>query len=157
MIKSAKSSAPMTFDAPSTEQTTIKQAGAICYQKRDGKLSVLLIGSRRHGRWGIPKGTIEIGETSWKAAVREAFEEAGVNGKCARQQLGSFIYLKDGRDTHYEVRVHLLKVSSMASDFPEKGQRSMAWVTIDEAVNLVWNAELHDILRNFATEQLVVS
>jgi 8-oxo-dGTP pyrophosphatase MutT (NUDIX family) len=75
----------------------IEQAGAICLRKAGGrvKVEVLLIGSLRNGRWGIPKGHVEPGETSWEAAEREAFEEAGIKGTAIERVVGSFVYTKD--------------------------------------------------------------
>lgn len=40
--------------------TCVQQAGAICFRvAADGHPEVLLVTSRRNGRWGIPKGRIE--------------------------------------------------------------------------------------------------
>ncbi|TCB53049.1 DNA mismatch repair protein MutT, partial [Rhizobium leguminosarum bv. viciae] len=34
----------------------VAQAGALCYRRNeDGGLEILFVGSRRNGRWGIPK------------------------------------------------------------------------------------------------------
>jgi 8-oxo-dGTP pyrophosphatase MutT (NUDIX family) len=81
----------------------IEQAGAICLRKADGreKVEVLLIGSLRNGRWGIPKGHVEPGETSWEAAEREAFEEAGIIGTAIERVVGSFVYTKDRAPLRY--------------------------------------------------------
>lgn len=38
----------------------VAQAGAICYRRdKKGRLEVPLVGSRRNGRWGVPKGHVE--------------------------------------------------------------------------------------------------
>ncbi|MDQ0377433.1 NUDIX hydrolase [Amycolatopsis thermophila] len=42
----------------------------------DGR--VLLVFDRRRGQWGLPGGTIELGETSHRAAVRELAAETGI-------------------------------------------------------------------------------
>ena len=56
----------------------IRQAGAICYRRNEnGDLRILLVGSRRNGRWGVPKGHLDPEETTGAAALREAFEETG--------------------------------------------------------------------------------
>src|SRR5579864_7278170 len=47
----------------------------------DGGVEVLLITSRETHRWVIPKGWPIKGKSAWKSAAREAFEEAGIQGK----------------------------------------------------------------------------
>ncbi|EUB98306.1 MutT/NUDIX family NTP pyrophosphohydrolase [Rhizobium sp. CF080] len=43
----------------------VAQVGALCYRRDgEGHLEVLLLGSRRGGRWGPPKGHIESREHS---------------------------------------------------------------------------------------------
>ena len=55
-----------------------RSAGVIIFRRDAGKLFYLLL---RHsaGHWDFPKGHIEKGETSYKAALREAEEESGLN------------------------------------------------------------------------------
>ncbi|WP_307146621.1 NUDIX hydrolase [Rhizobium tibeticum] len=74
----------------------VRQAGAICYRRnKNGDLRILLVGSRRNGRWGVPKGHLDPGETTAAAALREAFEEAGVEGSVDPDVFGSFSYRKE--------------------------------------------------------------
>ena len=134
--------APVSVPRPHVEQ-----AGAICYRHMDGRFEMLLIGSRRNGRWGIPKGGIEAGESSHQAARREAFEEAGVRGKVGPVPIGVFHYRKEGKALTFRVRVHLLRVKTIAGKFAEKGQRSSTWASIPRALELTWNDELQTILR----------
>ncbi|WP_237361717.1 NUDIX hydrolase [Rhizobium gallicum] len=93
----------------------VHQAGAVCLRRdRKGQIRVLLVGSRRSGRWGLPKGHIEPGENSRAAAQREAFEEAGVTGLVSDEVFGTFTYFKDGSRNRYRVKVHLLEALSVA-------------------------------------------
>ncbi|HVO42464.1 MAG TPA: NUDIX domain-containing protein [Aggregatilineales bacterium] len=50
---------------------------------------VLMLRRRDNGRWGLPGGVLEIGETPAQGVLREAWEEAGVRGTVARL-LGMF-------------------------------------------------------------------
>ncbi|MBY2907740.1 NUDIX hydrolase [Rhizobium leguminosarum] len=113
----------------------VAQAGAICYRRNaEGRLEVLLVGSRRNGRWGVPKGHIESSETSSAAALREAFEEAGIIGDVDSTPVGSFAYQKDSTTTRYMVTIHLLKVSKIVTAFPERGRRKMQWFLLRDAI-----------------------
>jgi 8-oxo-dGTP pyrophosphatase MutT (NUDIX family) len=135
-----KSKINMLSDDPSFSLTTtsaryIQQAGAICYRRNEkGEFSILLVGSRRNGRWGVPKGHLDPGETSHLAAGRESFEEAGVVGAVERDLFGTFSYTKDSSPHRYQVAVHLLEVSTLAADFPEKAVRKQKWFTLKAAV-----------------------
>lgn len=128
----------------------IEQAGAICLRKINGqeRVEVLLIGSLRNGRWGIPKGHVEPCETSRDAAQREAFEEAGIKGTAMEPVVGSFTYTKDGSPFRYRVAVHLVHVIEIARDFPEKDRRRTKWVPIDMACREVAQLALGQIMRN---------
>lgn len=118
--------------APASE--VIEQAGALCLRtSSDGRREMLLVGNRRTGRWGLPKGHIEPGETTHGAAAREAFEEAGVSGNVSDAIVGSFLYSKDGSPNRYRVIVHALEVDTVSDSYPERGIRSRAWFATHNA------------------------
>ena len=59
-----------------------KQAGAIIVRNGKAGPRILLVTARRNpDNWIFPKGHVESGETLKAAAVREAREEAGIEGK----------------------------------------------------------------------------
>ena len=60
-------------DPPGTQVASPRAAG--CIAVGQGKL---LLVKDRSGRWSIPAGALEPGETTELAAVRETLEEAGV-------------------------------------------------------------------------------
>jgi 8-oxo-dGTP pyrophosphatase MutT (NUDIX family) len=61
-----------------------RQSGIIPYRRELDVLQVLLITSRKTGRWVIPKGNIGKGHNARQAAEREAYEEAGVRGNATQ-------------------------------------------------------------------------
>jgi 8-oxo-dGTP pyrophosphatase MutT (NUDIX family) len=125
----------------------VQQAGAICYRRSgNGELSVLLVGSRRNGRWGVPKGHFDPGESSSAAARREAFEEAGVIGTVDTDVLRSFSYRKDSSTHRYHVAVHLLRVYEIAAEFPEKTIRKQKWFPLKVAIRDVAQPGLRVLL-----------
>lgn len=126
----------------------IQQAGAVCLRRtKTGELRVLLVGSRRGGRWGLPKGHIEINETSHAAAEREAFEEAGVYGTASEAILGSFTYAKDSSDRRFHVTVHQLDTLSIAKTYPEVAVRKKRWFSVREAAEAAGQAGLRAVLQ----------
>ncbi|MHC2296290.1 NUDIX hydrolase [Rhizobium mongolense] len=126
----------------------VHQAGAVCLRRdRKGQIRVLLVGSRRSGRWGLPKGHIEPGENSRSAAQREAFEEAGVTGVVSDEVFGTFTYFKDGSRNRYRVKVHLLEALSVAESFPEKSIRKTRWFSMKGAIREAAQPGLQKLLQ----------
>lgn len=129
------------------DRELVEQAGALCVRcGNDGNLNILLVGGRRNGRWGLPKGHIDPGETSHAAASREAFEEAGVKGTASTDLFGAFEYTKDSSLERYRVLVHLLEVKSISPDYPEKAVRKKQWFAVDEAMRQVREPGLRDVI-----------
>ncbi|WP_173004583.1 MULTISPECIES: NUDIX hydrolase [Rhizobium] len=132
-----------------------QQYAALCYRvkKKTGHLEILLLTSRDTGRWVIPKGWPMPGKLSHEVAAREAYEEAGVRGVVETEPLGSFGYdkvLKDGIQVPCRVQVYALEVNELVKNFKEKGERSMEWVSCEEAAERVREPELHDLILAFA-------
>ena len=55
-------------------------------------------------------------------------------GAVERDLFGTFSYTKDSSPHRYQVAVHLLEVSTLAADFPEKAVRKQKWFTLKAAV-----------------------
>jgi len=131
-------------------EQVLQQAGVIPYSLVNGTIRVLLVTSRDTGRWLIPKGFVDDGHTPLAAAVKEAFEEAGVEGVTETETpLGFFTYfkrLKTGEDRPTSVIVYLLRVEKQSKKWPEKKQRQSAWFTPEEAAKLVKEPGLAELL-----------
>ncbi|WP_434733497.1 NUDIX hydrolase [Rhizobium sp. YTUHZ044] len=131
-----------------------QQYGALCYRlkKKSGEVEVLLMTSRDTGRWVIPKGWPMNGKCAHEVALQEALEEAGVRGSVEAETLGSYTYpkvLRDGVQVVCKVQVYALEVTDMAKNFKEKGERTIEWVSVDEAVSRVREPELRNLFLAF--------
>ncbi|MBX3358115.1 MAG: NUDIX hydrolase [Phycisphaeraceae bacterium] len=123
----------------------IEQAAAVPIRmSRRGEPRVLLV-TTSSGQWGVPKGHVEDGEEHDECAQREAMEEAGVLGSMVLPHVGQFRYVRDA-EVH-RVRVYTMMVDELLSDWPEKGLRRRAWVTLREAQRLVARPGLRQVLR----------
>jgi 8-oxo-dGTP pyrophosphatase MutT (NUDIX family)/Mg-chelatase subunit ChlD len=120
------------------------QSGVIPYRVTDQGIEVLLITSRRTGSWSVPKGLIEPGWTPLDAALKEAWEEAGVRGVAAPDPLGSYEHVKRGRTI--AVSLYLLRVESVSESWPERRSRKREWLAVEKAAAAVENPGLRDLL-----------
>ena len=135
-----------------SEKTGVRtQFGALCYRVRDEKPQILLVTSRGTGRWILPKGWPIDGASPSEAAMQEAWEEAGVEGKVMSNSLGIYSYVKedDGERMPCVVAVFPVKVQKLKKKFPEVEQRSRKWFSLKKAASLVEEPELSQIMRGF--------
>ncbi|NTJ62143.1 NUDIX hydrolase [Agrobacterium rhizogenes] len=130
------------------------QYGALCFRYRDGndETEILLITSRDSGRWIVPKGWPMKGKEPYEAAAIEAWQEAGVRGKVRKTPIGRYTYLKeldDGKVVPCVVDMFQIEVKEVGTEFKERGQRRLDWVSPDEAARRVREIELKSLLVNF--------
>ncbi|MGV1760798.1 NUDIX hydrolase [Rhizobium sp. A22-96] len=133
------------------------QFGALCFRYKDSgqDFEILVITSRDSGRWIIPKGWPMKGKKPYEAAAVEAWEEAGVRGTVRKKAIGRYTYLKDldgGDVAPCIVEMFEIEVKEIRSDFKEKGQRVLNWVTPDEAARRVREVELKSLLVQFVPQ-----
>src|SRR3954462_8642261 len=113
----------------------ITQYGVLPYRvDREGRIEILLNYSRERRRWVIPKGNPIPFFLNYESAAREAFEEAGVEGRIATAPIGAFRYEKRRRsgDAAAIVSVYPLLVTREAEDWPERGERERRWFAAEE-------------------------
>ena len=125
------------------------QYGAICWRKAEAGLDVLLITSRETGRWVIPKGWPIKGISAAASAAREAWEEAGVEGKLCNTCLGVFSYQKlmpEDQAILCVVAIYGVRVEKLSRRYPEQRQRRRKWFAAREAAALVAEPELRALL-----------
>ena len=128
-----------------------RQVAALCTRKGKKGKEVLLVTSRRKGRWIVPKGWPMEGKSFPETALEEAWEEAGVRkGRIKGDMLGTYSYKKEqknGTILPCVVDVYSVKVDELKDEFPESDKRTRRWVTQREAVDLVSEPELKEIIR----------
>lgn len=138
------------FEALIGRRPSHLQVAALCLRKRKGQTEVLLLTSLDTGRWVVPKGWPMRGRSLAGAALREAWEEAGIRGKVRHEPVGSYHYEKKrdgGLALHCEVRAFVVETESQAERYPEAGQRERLWLVPAEAAKRVREPELKALLR----------
>lgn len=113
-------------------------------------VDVLLVTSRDTGRWVLPKGNIDVGESAADAAAREALEEAGASGLIFPDPIGSYSYAKrEHGGGARQVAVYPMRVRDLAADWPERKQRERQWFSRAKAAQLVEESGLAALIAGF--------
>lgn len=125
------------------------QVAAIPIRWTNGRAEVMLITTRRSGRWTVPKGWPLTDSLGAECAAREAFEEAGVRGRIEPFSLGTFEYWKRAKSGRVvlQVTAYALHVDHVSTDWPERGERKRAWFAPEVACRLANNDELAALIR----------
>lgn len=82
LITKKVSNPKQVFEALFADYTIIEAAGGLVFNSKGAFLVI-----RRLGKWDLPKGKIEKGESIEDAAVREVEEECGISGVFIEKQL----------------------------------------------------------------------
>lgn len=125
----------------------MRQVAALPYALVDGRVTFLLVTSRRTGRWIYPKGSMIEGRTAAESAAQEAYEEAGVEGVIAEEPIGTYRTIKKGGLARHVVEVDLypLLVTRQLDSWPEMDRRHRHWVAIREARRLLNDPMLNEL------------
>lgn len=109
--------------------------------KSDPTLVALMARFNRGGKleWCIPKGHLEQNETSEQAAIREVFEETGLEAQII-QHLGevNYLFIQDGSKISKTVHVYLMQQTGGELSFdkdPHKEASELEWVRVSELLD----------------------
>lgn len=121
----------------------ISQAGAVVFRTDGGSVRILLVRARRDPSvWVFPKGHLEEGESHVAAALREAQEEAGIEGTVVGLA-GPTLTFQSG-DEQVAVEYYLVRLTAEAAS-PEG--REKVWLSPDEALERLIFQNARDLLR----------
>jgi 8-oxo-dGTP pyrophosphatase MutT (NUDIX family) len=134
---------------------TRRQVAALPFRMSNSRtVEILVLTSRETSRFVIPKGWRKRRLDASKAAAREAFEEAGIVGIVGHKPIGTYTYWKRQPDRFERVKVKVfpLEVQEFREEWPEKGQRRMAWLSTEDAALLVDEPDLSQLIRSFGRQ-----
>jgi 8-oxo-dGTP pyrophosphatase MutT (NUDIX family) len=98
--------------------------------------SQILLIATQAGRWQLPKGHIEKGETAEQAAMREVREETGVRGQVVAPLPGvEYWFTERRRRIHKRVDYFLLSYEGGdAADFAADEVAGASWFSWEEGI-----------------------
>ena len=102
---------------------------------RDGVSYVALIATRGKTRWGLPKGAVSQGETSEAAALREVFEETGLEAQIVKPLDTIECFFRAG-DTLIRKRVDFYLMTHTGGELKPQLTEvdDVEWVELSEAI-----------------------
>lgn len=130
---------------PGQRLPTVRQvsAGGVVYRPAAGGVEVALIRVGAKGRWQLPKGLVDEGESPETAALREVREEAGVDARLvAPLEVIEYWYVgndRDGRRVRFHKFVHLFLLEFFAGDVRDHDHEvdEARWVPLTEAESML--------------------
>lgn len=117
-------------------------AGGVACRITDGSVEVVLIKTASEGRWQLPKGIIDPGETPEIAALREVREEAGITceiiGPLATIEYW-FVATFDGPRKRIHKKVHFYLMKFIEGDVSDHDHEVVEaqWVKVEDAESML--------------------
>jgi diadenosine hexaphosphate hydrolase (ATP-forming) len=116
-------------------------AGGVVFRQVDERIEILMIQDRM-GRWTIPKGHVEKGESIEQTATREVTEETGLHELKLGEKLDKlhFFYRKEGKLIFMTTYVFLIEaVGNTDAVIPEESEGIVdaKWFDSAEALDLI--------------------
>jgi len=140
---------PKKFPFPGPESHEVRdrpayyytQSSVIPYRLEGGRVEILIVKSSKQKHWVVPKGIHDPGLSLQESAVKEAWEEAGIEGKIENRALGSYVYEKWGAEC--TCHVYPMEVTRVLSDadWPET-HRGRQWMKPEDAAANLKQPEL---------------
>lgn len=156
MAKDAKKDAETggeKLKIPTIEQIS---AGGAVFRRRENEFETAIIAVNPSGRWQLPKGIIDAGETPEQAAVREVREETGIEAKIGELiEKIEYWYYGDHRGErvrfHKSVYFYLMKYVAGDTANHDHEVSEARWVKTDEAIEmLAFKSEKSIVEKGFA-------
>lgn len=146
MEKPEKSEKPKI---PTVEQIS---AGGAAFRQNGTELKFAIVAVSPSGRWQLPKGIVDAGESDEQAALREVREEAGIECEIVEKiETVEYWYYGNWRGErvrfHKLVHFYLMKyVSGDVADHDHEVSESR-WVSVDDAIKMLAFKSEKDVVK----------
>ena len=112
-------------------------------------MEVCLIRRKDSTSWSIPKGFIDPGDTAEEAALTEAHEEAGLQGRLLGGPIGTYRYQKG--NALLTVAVFVMEVLAEERWWDEMSFRERRWYSLEESRTLLADHPVRHLLDRLPT------
>ncbi len=116
------------------------QVAAVCFRRQGATVEFLLVNTNGGGKWTFPKGDPDTSLSHSKAAEREAWEEAGVQGTIEPRHFHLYIhskgvFWKPPGVREFVIKAFLLEVDHIGQ--PDELTRNPTWFSADDAKKIL--------------------
>ena len=119
--------------------TTIHAGGGLVFNKQNELLMIF-----RRGKWDLPKGKLDEGETIENCALREVEEETGLEQVELGEKVGDTFHVYIEKGHHIVKHSHWYKMKYLGSDKPvpqtEEQITEIKWVSKEGSTQLLSNS-----------------
>jgi 8-oxo-dGTP diphosphatase len=136
-------------------RTPVPAVGAIVFQ--GSRVLLIRRGKPPHqGRWSLPGGALELGETVEEAAVRETREETGVEVRPGRAVwVADYIETQKDRVRWHYVLIDILCLFVQGDPFPKSDASHAKFVELRELTELDIVPTALDVIERAARQQAI--
>lgn len=119
-----------------------QSAGGVAFRDTENGSEMVVIKTAEEGRWQLPKGIIDPGETAEKAALREVREEAGITCELV-EPIDTieywFVGSYDGPRKRYHKKVSFFLMKYLAGDVADHDHEVVEarWVSFEDALAML--------------------
>lgn len=117
-------------------------AGGVAYRDGENGSELAVIKTAEEGRWQLPKGIIDPGETAETAALREVREEAGITCELV-EPIDTieywFVGSYDGPRKRYHKKVSFFLMQYVSGNVADHDHEvtEARWVSFDDALTML--------------------
>ncbi len=110
-------------------------AGGVVLREGAAGAEVVICGRDADDVWGLPKGTLDEGESLQEAAVREVSEETGLKVEIVKKiGVVEYWFSADGVRYHKWVHHYLMRSTGGRTADHDAEHDRVAWMPVDEAI-----------------------
>jgi len=138
---------------PYRKPKSVTAGGGVFFRSRKDEFQVLLI--HRRGKWDLPKGKKDRGETIRDCALREVAEEIGIDPPKIVRRLGRTMHGYPGKERFFVKITHWYAMRTDAAGFVpqrDEGIDIVEWMPVEEAIAKVAYPSLRTLLRETRRE-----
>ena len=131
-----------TDDKPKINTVEQVSAGGAAFRRIGSDYEVAIVAVNPSGRWQLPKGIVDEGETPEAAALREVREEAGIEAEIV-EKIETIEYWYFGTQSGERVRfhkfVHFYLMKYVAGDVANHDHEvsESRWVSFEDAIRML--------------------
>lgn len=117
-------------------------AGGVAFRRVEGEYEIAIISMNPSGRWQLPKGLIDEGETPERAAVREVREEAGIETELLEElETIDYWFVSDWDEVRRRIhkQVHFFLLRYTGGDVADHDHEVLEsrWAATDEGIGML--------------------